>query len=167
MTDERMDDTSLMCALNRLPRGAGVVFRHYSLAAKQRRALFDQVRATARRRKLVLLLAGSASTARAWKADGWHGRTWGPSNMLHSAPVHSVPELRKAAQVDACLLFVSPVFATRSHPGARVLGRIGFARLAQRASSPTVALGGMTHARWRGLRNAGAYGWAAISAWAS
>lgn len=165
MTDERMDDALLMRTLGRLPRGAGVVFRHYSLAARKRRALFDHVHAMARRRSLVLLLAGAAATARAWKADGWHGRTSGPSDMLHSAPAHTIPEIRQAAHAGADIVFLSPVFATRSHPGARTLGRTGFAALARQARSPVIALGGMNPARWRGLREAGAYGWAAIDAW--
>ena len=37
MTDERQGD-ALWSALERLPRGAGVVFRHYSLPAAARRA---------------------------------------------------------------------------------------------------------------------------------
>lgn len=167
MTDERVTNASLMQALDHLPRGAGVVFRHYSLAAAPRHALFDRVRAIARRRRLVLLLAGSAKTARAWKADGWHGRTPGPSDMLHSAPAHSVSEIKQAEYVKADLVFLSPVFPTRSHLGGRNIGRTGFASLARQVRMPVIALGGMTYARWRRLRGAGAYGWAAIDAWAT
>src|SRR5690348_8595128 len=47
MTDERQGD-ALWEALERLPRGAGIVFRHYGLSAGERRRLFEQVRKAAR-----------------------------------------------------------------------------------------------------------------------
>src|SRR3546814_7971642 len=46
----------------------------YRTAAAERRALFDRVARMARRRRLVLMLGGTAAQARAWRADGWHGR---------------------------------------------------------------------------------------------
>ena len=54
MTDERQGD-ALWSALERLPRGAGIVFRHYTLARRERRLLFDRVRRVARRRGLLLV----------------------------------------------------------------------------------------------------------------
>ena len=163
MTDERQGD-ALFGALARLPRGAGVVFRHYSLQPDARRALFDRVRQVARKRRLVLLLGGSERLARAWRADGAHGRD-GQAAGLRSAAAHDLREIRSAERGGAQLLFVSPVFATRSHPGARALRPIGFARLARQTQLPVVALGGMSAARVRHLR--GAYGWAAIDAWST
>src|SRR3546814_6684415 len=75
MTDERMGD-DLLLAIGRLPKGkAGVVLRNYSLAAADRRALFDAARKIARRNRLVLLLGGPERLERRWKADGWQGRT--------------------------------------------------------------------------------------------
>lgn len=165
MTDERIATDALMHALGRLPRGAGVIFRHYSLNAAPRRALFGQVRAVTRRRKLVLLLAGRAGDVRTWGADGWHGRTRGPAALLHSAPAHDVRELFAAERNGADLVFLSPIFPTRSHPGKPTLGRVRFAMLAQKARVPVIALGGMGEARWRALRGSKAIGWAAIDAW--
>src|SRR3954447_19397565 len=57
MTDERQGE-GLWRALDLLPAGAGVVFRHHSLPARQRGALFEQVRQHARARGLVLVSAG-------------------------------------------------------------------------------------------------------------
>ena len=42
MTDERLGD-GLWAALERLPKGSGVVFRHYGLAPAERRALFEEM----------------------------------------------------------------------------------------------------------------------------
>lgn len=159
MTDERLGDR-LFEALSRLPDDGGVVFRHYSLADRARRTLFERVRAA---HPGLLLLAGPAGLAAAWGADGSHGR--GSGEDLRSAPVHSYAEIRAAERTGAGLLFLSPVFATRSHPEAKSLGLARFAWLARRTALPVIALGGMTEARGRRLASFGAYGWAAIDAW--
>lgn len=165
MTDERQGER-LWLALDALPRGAGIVFRHYGLPARERRSLFGRVRAVARRKGLVLLLAGDGRTARAWGAGGSHGR--GPRldpRALRTAPAHNVRELRAAERLGADLVFLSPVFATRSHPAGRPLGPLRFGLLARASRLPVVALGGMDAARARRLRPFGLQGWAGIDAW--
>lgn len=165
MTDERQGD-ALWPALERLPRGAGLVFRHYSLPWAARRALFRKVHAVARRRGLRLLLAGTPHLAAAWGADGSHGRHDARRSIgLPSAPVHDLREIRAAERAGARLLFLSPAFETRSHPHAAPLGPLRFARLAQQTALPVIALGGMSAARARRLGASGLYGWAAIDAW--
>jgi thiamine-phosphate pyrophosphorylase len=61
-------------------------------------------------------------------------------------------------------VFVSPVFATASHPGAPTLGPMRFGLLAKRLPLPVIALGGMDARRFRRLKPLGAHGWAAIDA---
>lgn len=157
MTDERLGDR-LLDTVARLPEGAGIVFRHYSLAEGERRVLFERVREAA---PGPVILAGPAERALAWGADGSHGRHRGAT----TAPAHDLAEIRAADAADASLIFLSPVFATRSHPEAPVLGPDGFAALASQSRIPVIALGGMNHARAEML--ADAYGWAGIDAWAS
>jgi len=159
MTDERIGGR-LFDAIGRLPPGGGIVFRHYGLADAERRRLFEQVRDAHRG---MLLLGGSGEQARAWGADGSHGR--GPGEGARSAPVHSFADIRAAERAGAGLLFLSPVFATRSHPGAPALGLARFAWLARRTPLPVIALGGMNAARGRRLASFCAYGWAGIDAW--
>ena len=156
MTDERMGD-GLWRTLARLPRGGGVVFRHYSLAPDERRRLFARVRRVALRRGLVLVRAGDV---RMTGEDGTHAR---PGGGVVTWPVHDVGEARAARRAGADAVFVSPVFATRSHPGAAWLGRRRARVIARAAGVPIIALGGMNEARFRGLR--GFHGYAAIDAW--
>ena len=161
MTDERMGE-GLWLALERLPRGSGVIFRHYETA--ERRALFERVRAAARRRGLLLLLAGSPRQAVGWRADGAHGRSphrRAARPLIRTAPAHDARALMRA-HVRAHAVLLSPVFATRSHPGARPLGALRFGLLARWARGPLIALGGMDAGRFRRLAPLGAYGWAAI-----
>lgn len=160
MTDERQGE-GLWAALARLPAGSGVVFRHYSLPDRERRRLFLRVRAVARRRRLLLLLAGSPRLARAWRADGVHGRQPGPA-AVRTAPAHDVREIRAAERVGADLIFVSPVFPTRSHADAPSLGPVRFRLLARRSRVPVAALGGMNARR---AKRIGIARWAAIDAW--
>ncbi|MBA3676102.1 MAG: thiamine phosphate synthase [Sphingosinicella sp.] len=167
MTDERLGD-ELFPALQRLPRGAGIVFRHYSLDPKARRKLFLRVRKHARARGLQLMLAGSPQMAEAWGADGSHGPAQAGSRRLpRSASVHNRAELRAAERGGADFIFVSPVFQTRSHPGADALGPVRFGLLAGRARSPVIALGGMNAVRARRLAGFQIWGWGAIDAWNS
>ncbi|WP_232455525.1 thiamine phosphate synthase [Sphingomonas sp. KC8] len=164
MTDPRMGD-ALWSALARLPAGTGIVFRHYGHPA--RRALYDRVRTIARARRLVLVLAGPPALAIAWRADGAHGRS--PHRrvarpLLRTAPVHGMRERTAAIRTGADAIFVSPAFATRSHPGAAPLGVVRFGLLARGAGTRIIALGGMNPSRARRLKALGADGWAGIDA---
>ncbi len=163
MTDPRQGD-ELLAAIRRLPAGSGVVFRHYQLAEKDRRKLFGRVRHVCRLRGHHLFFAGVERTAIKWGADGMHSRAAG-ATPNHSAPVHTAREIAKAKRNGARLLFLSPIFATRSHPGARALGATRFNQLA-RLSKPAlvIALGGMSRARGMMLDKRMVHGWAAIDA---
>ena len=162
LTDPRQGE-ALWPALARMPRGAGVIFRHYGVAG--RRALFLKVQAIARRRRLVLLLGGPPALAAAWRADGSYGGD--RARPTRRAPIkamsaHNRRELVAAERSGATLVLLSPVFATRSHPEGRALGRTRFSALSRETRLPVIALGGMDARRARGL---GAYGWAGIDAW--
>ena len=112
-----------------------------------------------------MLLAGSAAQARAWGADGVHGRVVATGKLRHSAPVHDPREIALAKRLGAELLFVSPVRKTASHPGRRPLGAVRFNQLARLcAPAKVVALGGMNRAHAAKWRSGLIYGWAAIDA---
>lgn len=159
MTDERMGD-SLLPALERLPRGSGVVFRHYGLPSHERRALFAKVTKVAHMRGLLLVRAGPRRLGRG--EAGVHG---GRSDGLMTWPAHSRREAVAAIRAGADVLFVSPVFPTRSHPGTRTLGRVRLGLMIRGLGVPVIALGGMDARRAAGLRALGIYGWAGIDAW--
>jgi thiamine-phosphate pyrophosphorylase len=159
MTDERMGE-SLWQALARLPRGSGIVFRHYGLAPVERRRLFERVQAVARRRRLVLVQAGNERLGRGPCIVHNGGR------RTTTAAVHTRREAIAAIRAGAELLFVSPVFPTRSHPDAATLGPIKLGLLIRGLRVPVIALGGMNARKARRLGPIGVHGWAAIDAWA-
>lgn len=162
MTDERMGQ-ALWDALERIPRGQGVIFRHYTLEIAARRSLYLQVAKVARRRRLMLIVAGgdSLGTGNA----GVHGRSAKRARGILTWPAHSLPELISANRAKADMVLISPVFATRSHPGARTLGLARAASLARQADMPAIALGGIQKRHSRHVKSAGFHGWAAIDAW--
>src|SRR6185369_4364000 len=80
-TDAR-DESGLERAMARLPRGAGVVFRHYHLPEREREARFRSLARIARGRGLWLAWAGSAREARALGADACYG----PAALLTRGP---------------------------------------------------------------------------------
>ncbi len=163
MTDPRISNADLLRAVRRLPRGAAIVLRHYELDETDRRTLFEEIRAIAGRR-CRLLVAGDPEQARAWGADGHHGRT--PARRgkpwLHSAPVHDHRELIAAIRAGADAVLISPLFATRSHPGVLPLRAARFANLARRSNVPVIALGGVRPRHAGLVRRLGAAGFAAI-----
>lgn len=162
MTDERLGaglGEGLWDALARLPRGSGVVFRHYATPAAERRRMFAKVVRVAKRRGLVVVRAGASALPH---EGGSHNRAHA-NRGLKTFAVHTYRDTITARRAGAELVFVSPVFATRSHPGGRTLGRMWAVALARAAGVPAVALGGMDAGRMRGLR--GFWGWAGVDAW--
>jgi len=162
LVSDARNDAVLERALARLPRGSGLVLRHYHLPPAERRARFAALARVARRFGHVAVLAGTAREARAWRADGAYGppqRLARGPRTLRLAAVHSLRELGQARRMRADAVLLSPVFATASHPGGRVLGAVRWKLLAARSAVPAIALGGMTAQRARGY---GVTRWAAI-----
>jgi len=162
LSDER-NDARLEDALRTLPRGAGFIFRHHHLTPQERYARYRALRRIAKARRHLVVLADSALTAKEWRADGHYGapRSLAPrrAGLLALATVHDLAEIALANLMGADAALLSPVFPTRSHPGARVLEPLRFRLLAQRAAMPVIALGGMDA---RAARRLGWGRWAAI-----
>lgn len=147
LTTDARNDAALEAALARLPRGSGLIYRHYHLADAARLARFRALRRTARSKGHIVVLADSALTARAWGADGIYGtpRALSPRRrgLIHLATAHDVREIALAGRLRADAILLSPVFPTRSHPGGAVLGPVRFRLMARLARVPVIALGGM------------------------
>jgi len=160
LVSDLRNDAQLERALHRLPRGSGLIFRHYHLAPVRRARRFALLRALCRRRGHVAVLAGTTREARRLGADGCYGAgaRWGGSG-LRLATAHSLREIAAANRAGADAVLLSPAFPTRSHPGARVLGPLRLRLLARRAAMPVIALGGMNP---RSARRLAGFGWAAI-----
>lgn len=77
--------------------------------------------------------------------------------------VHSAAGAETAVREGADFLLVGSVYATASHPG-QMGGGLELVRITSRLGVPVIAIGGVTSERVAELRDAGAYGVAAIRA---
>lgn len=134
-----------------------------------RDAFAGAVVALARRHGATLLLNGGPAIA-----DGVHFTASDlmklrqrPERGLAAASCHSAEELAQAMRLQLDFAVLGPVAATASHPGAKLLGWEGFARIARGASIPVYAIGGLRPDDLDRARRAGAHGIAMIrGSWA-
>lgn len=143
MTDERKADWT--AATRALPPGSIVVVR--ARDAEKRRALAEELHGLAR-----LLIADDPRLAEETGAAGlhlpelrmreaWHWRAR-HADWIITSSAHSLRALMGTAHLDA--VFLSPVFATASHSGAKPLTPVRAAMIAAQAPVPVYALGGIT-----------------------
>lgn len=154
---------SLFSSVQTLPRESGIVFRDYNLPPFERAERFQRLVGLCQECGHVLLVAGTPMPGEALFAVGTHNRetsNWG----IRSCAVHNMNELNRAIRLNADLVFISPVFETRSHPDQRPLGVEEALRIAKIAPMRTFALGGVTQSRFNRYLGGGFYGWAAVSA---
>lgn len=147
LVSDARNDAALGIALRRLPRGSGVIFRHYHLAPAARSRRLAELRVLCRRFGHRLEIAGTGYGS--------------PAPRRTLATAHDLREVARANRFGAAAVVLSAVYPTRSHPGARPLGPVRFLLVARRSRVPVIALGGMTARRFRGLP---VYGWGAIDA---
>ncbi len=147
-----------LAAAARLPRGAGVLARDMAAGPLAKLATL------ARQRGLVLVVAGDGRAALAVKA-GLHlpdrrptrcllpfllaRRAGAPAAMLAIAAHGGAASAARVRRLWPDLAFLSPLFLTRSHPGAPSLGPLRWLAAARRLGVPAVALGGITAATAR------------------
>jgi len=161
MTDDRKADW--LRAARALPPGSVVVLR--ARTSKQRQTLAEQLSGAA-----ALLIADDPQLAARSGAAGLHlpeermreAAHWRARfpHWIITSSAHSLRALMGAQYLDA--VFLSPVFATASHPDTRPLTRVRAAFIAAHALVPVYALGGIT-ARNAGLLAPSFSGIAAIS----
>ena len=164
VTDERMGD-ALWSALGRLPRGSGVLLRHHSTPPNERERIGRAVARICRRRELVLAVSRDMLLARRLGAALVHNPSRASGLMPHSRSVHDEGEADRTRRGLAALVFVSPVFDTRSHAGATPLGVENARRLVRRSHAHGIALGGVNESRFLRCRGGGIEAYAGIDCW--
>jgi len=154
-----------------LAPGSAVILRERARARLA--VLAHRLSPLCRARRIRLLVAGDWRLAREVGADGLHlpeavirhgpghWRRVRRRDWIVTAAAHSPIAIRLAARLGVDAVLLSPVFATASHPDARI-GPLRFARWARESPVPVYALGGIDAARARRLRGSGAIGFAGI-----
>ena len=155
-----------------LAPGSAVILRERSPSRLV--VLARRVAPLCRARRIRLLVAGDWRLAHEVGAGGLHlpeaAIRHGPNrwrrvrrrDWIVTAAAHSPSAIRVSARLGVDAVLLSPVFPTASHPGARTLGPLRFARWARESPVPVYALGGIDADHGRRLRGSGAAGFAGI-----
>jgi thiamine-phosphate pyrophosphorylase len=156
----------------RLPRGAGVVYRAFGAADAVSEG--GRLARVCRRRGLVLFVGADPRLAARLGAAGVHlpQRLSGRAGTIRAlrqrylvtAAVHDLASALTARRAGAEALVVSPVFASRSPSAGRPLGPRALAALIREAGAPAYALGGVNARTVGALARTGALGVAAVEA---
>lgn len=154
-------------AIDQLPSGAGVIYRHFG--AVNRREVARRMSALCHKRRLVFLIAADPELA---ASVGAHGVHWpermlgtlraGPGLMTGAAHSAAAVARWRDAGAHACVL--SPVFETQSYSRHEPLGLFKASQIARATKLPVIALGGVTSSNARMLVGRGFSGLAAVSA---
>lgn len=156
----------------RLPRGAGIVFRAFGAedAVNQGRRL----RAIADARGLLLLAGAHGSLAEGIGADGLHLPEARVAEIprlraeharwLITVAAHDAVALQAAERAGADAVVVSPVFASNSPSAGESLGVEGLKGLVAATGLPVYALGGVRARTVTQLIGSGIVGIAAVEA---
>ena len=173
LTDESRT-RDVHAALAALPRGTGVIFRHYGVQGRTRMA--KRLAAFCRARGLIFVVAGDWRLAAHVRAHGLHlpehdaargpasgARAWlKRRRTVLTASAHGARGLARAHEIGADAVLLAPIYPTRSHPGRASLGLTRARTLLRRARLPVYALGGVTPDKIDQLRAAGFAGLAGI-----
>lgn len=157
----------------RLPRGAGVIFRHFG--RPDAGPVAARLSAVARRRGLVLLIGADDALAAKVGANGVHlperqvgrlGRMRAKRpGWLITVAAHTPRALAAGGRADGVLL--STVFASRSPSAGRPIGAVRLAALVRRSVAPVYALGGVGAGTVGRLLGSRAAGFAAVEAFSA
>ena len=159
---------NLLGVIASLPRGFGVIYRHFGAA--HRYAAGAALARACRQRGVVLLVSADPVLA---ARIGAHGVHWPETRLtgvrsrnprfIETAAAHSRAAIARAHRLGVDAAIVSTVFPSRSLSAGKALGPIRFRMIARGADLPVYALGGI-NAGNAARAMSGAAGWAAIDA---
>jgi len=132
-----------------------IIIREKHMDGARLLAFASKVREITHQYQAKLIIHSQADIAKAVGADGVHlassdiaeipaMRDWlDMPNMSLSTSCHNLKEVLKSHQYGASFAMLSPVFPTKSHPGAPALGLDTFKQIAEASPLPIIALGGI------------------------
>ncbi len=157
-------------------RSKFIQIRAKNLSSKSLQDLISKVN-TLKHRNRAIISVNSGNEGRdistAGALDGLHlssshltALTTRPAelNGFLFASCHNSEEIRQAEEIAVDMICLSPLYATDSHPGSKLLGEDAFAKLVASTNLPVYALGGIQPEHMAKLRELGAAGIAGINA---
>ena len=155
----------LLAIVRRLPRGMGVIWRHYGEAKRLATGL--ALARLCRKRGLILLVSADPGLAAQIGASGVHWperllRGVRPRvGMIETSAAHSRAAIARAKRLGIDAVIVSTIFPSRSPTAGPAMGALRFRQLSREAPLPVYALGGVDALNAASAMRHAA-GWAAI-----
>jgi len=167
--DDRLVDPAPI--IPSLPEGSAVIIRSKSIADRDYRA--HAVSDLCRHHDVMLLVSYDTPPTRLI-GDGvhipearrshWRRKDfWRLSPSLVTTSAHDLASAQRATKFGADAVLLSPLRATKSHPGGRTLGFWRGATICRHIELPTIALGGIDQKSMARAIDLGFYGGAGIS----
>ena len=158
---DRKRITDLNLLINDLPekfsRRSAIIIREYDLVSKKRQEFIAKIEALLRKKNIRLMIAKDVGLCEEVKSSGFHFSDFDKmpiillkkiaAKKIISLAVHNLVSLKKANRkplnlyVD--LIFISPVFSTKSHPNSKNLGLRNLTKFSLQNKKPLYALGGI------------------------
>jgi len=173
MTDAKRlsDPTSL---IPHLPKNSALIVRHFS--RNQKEQIIIKIKKLCRKHKVKLLVSDDLQLALKHRLDGVHfpeksvkkiaacGQFIRPkATFLATGACHCLPALKQAEKAQLDGIFLSPVFATQSHPNSPFLGSVRFNAWLSQTDRGVYGLGGINKKNAIRLSTSKSIGFAGIS----
>lgn len=138
--------------IHNLPKNSIIIFREYSLKKDKRQELATKFLKIAQKLNHQFFVGKDPKMALAIRANGVHysdldRNSWQlikkeySHQFAISLACHDLKSIKKAQNSNAEILFLSPIFMTKSHENSRPLGLQRLAKSCKYSSKPIFALG--------------------------
>ena len=171
---DRKRCADLILAIRNLPKNSTVIFREYDLEIKEREEMARKIIKICREKNHKILIGKNLALARKLRADGVHfsdrdklpvqifNRKNLPREFILSFACHNFLSVLKSHQIKADIIFISPIFTTKSHPNVSPLGLAQLSKIIRMSKIPIFALGGVNKQNIRILQKVGAQGFGGV-----
>ncbi len=155
-----------------LPKNSIVILREYNLSQSKRQELALKIQKLCKKFNHFLFIGKNIEIARKIKANGVHfsdldKNSWRFISKKYpklkiSFACHSLKSIKKAQNSNSDILFLSPIFATKSHENSKILKTRNLAKACEISKKPIFALGGINQKNLNSVIKSKARGFGAI-----
>lgn len=171
---DRKRCANLSLAITKLPKNSAVIFREYDLESDEREILAREIIAICRKENHKILIGKNLALARKLRADGIHfsdrdklplqiqSHQNHPREFIFSFACHNFLSVIKSQSLKPNIIFISPIFKTKSHPNIAPIGLMQLSKITRHSKIPIFALGGVNKKNFYTLKKLGTQGFGAI-----
>ena len=165
--------------IRKLPTESAIIFREYNLSEQKRQELAVKIQKICKKFNHKLIIGKDFNLAKKIRADGYHFSDQDFANIkshdsslinykktrrnfITSLACHDLNCTKKAEKTNVDLIFLSPIFPTKSHPNAKTKGLFDLVRASNLTSNPVFALGGINEQNLKQVEKLNIAGFAGI-----